>query len=687
MADRLRIAELDFDTIKQNLKTFLNQQSEFTDYDFEGSGLNILLDVLAYNTHYQAYYLNMVANESFLDTALLRDSVISQSKILGYVPYSRKSPRALINFTANTSSNVSATLTIPKGYRFLSEQIDGVSYGFVTLEEVKVTKVNNDFTFFNLPIHEGQFVTYNFTHTESTNPKQVYTLPDTEIDTTTITVKVQPSNSNTDISVYTLATDSSNTISNSEVFYLQEGKSRQYDIYFGNNVIGKKLPDGAILTVQYLVTNGEIANKANNFVATETLVDSLGDTQTNFIIEPVSAASGGAERESVDEIKFSAPIQYTTQNRLVTAKDYESYIKKNYPSIDSLSVWGGEDEIPKVYGKVFISLKPKDNYYLSEVEKQRILDEIVKPKSIISISAEIRDPDFLYILLNNQVKYDSKKTTSTESQLSTQIRNAVVSYKQTYLNKFNAIFALSKLQDQIDNVDTNAIIGSETTVKLQKRIVPELNQSSNYTITFGVPIKRGTLTDRLTTTEFSVFDASGVIRTSIIEEIPQSFTGVSSVEIINPGYGYTSTPTVTISGDGIGATAEAIIEGGTIAQIRMVNRGTDYTRATVSITGGGGFSGLATAVIDSKIGTLRVIYYDINANRQIIDDNVGEINYDTGIITLNDLRILSVSSNDGLLRFTAVSEDGVIESTRNSIITLDDTDATSIVTTLEKMAS
>jgi hypothetical protein len=191
----------------------------------------------------------------------------------------------------------------------------------------------------------------------------------------------------------------------------------------------------------------------------------------------------------------------------------------------------------------------------------------------------------------------------------------------------------------------------------------------------------------LTTTEFSVYDPSGVIRTSIIEEIPQSFTGVSSVEIINPGYGYTSTPTVTISGDGIGATAEAIIEGGTIAQIRMVNRGTDYTRATVSITGGGGFSGLATAVIDSKIGTLRVIYYDINANRQIIDDNVGEINYDTGIITLNDLRILSVSSNDGLLRFTAVSEDGVIESTRNSIITLDDTDATSIVTTLEKMAS
>jgi hypothetical protein len=202
-----------------------------------------------------------------------------------------------------------------------------------------------------------------------------------------------------------------------------------------------------------------------------------------------------------------------------------------------------------------------------------------------------------------------------------------------------------------------------------------------------VPIKRGTLTDRLTTTEFSVSDTTGVIRTATIEEIPQSFTGVSSIEIVNAGYGYTSTPTVTISGDGTGATAEAIIEEGRITQIIMTNRGTDYTRATVSITGGGGYSGSATAVIDSKIGTLRVIYYDENANRQIINASVGEIYYDTGIIQLNDLKILSVSSTDGLLRLTAVSEEGVIESTRNVIITIDETDATSIVTTLEKMAS
>lgn len=687
MADRLRITELDFDTIKRNLRTFLNQQSEFTDYDFEGSGLSVLLDILAYNTHYQAYYLNMIANEAFMDTALLRDSVISHAKVLGYVPYSRKAPVATINFTANTTNDTAATLTIPKGFRFLSNEIDGVTYGFVTLSEVTATKANTDFTFFDLPIYEGQLASYVFNHNQATNPKQIFTLPDTNIDTTTISVSVQPSSTNTEISVYSLASDASNTSMQSEVFYLQENKGQQYQIYFGGGVIGKKLPDGAVVSVSYLITNGEAANKANNFVATETLGDSLGNSQSNFIINPVSAAAGGSERESVDEIKFSAPLQYTTQNRLVTTKDYESYIKKNYPSIDSLSVWGGEDEIPKVYGKVFISLKPKNNYYLSEAEKQRILDEIVNPKSIISIGAEIRDPDYLYILLNTFVKYDPKKTSLTETQLITQIENSIVSYKQAYLDKFGAIFSLSKLQDRIDSVETNSIIGSETTVKLQKRITPDLNKNSNYTVNFGTPIKRGTLADRLVTTEFLVYDNTQVTRTAIIEEVPQSFTGISAIEVVNAGYNYSSTPTVTISGDGTGATAEAIVEGGRITEIRITNRGVDYTRATVTITDNTGFSAVATAVIDSKIGTLRVIYYDSDANRQIINSNIGQINYDTGIITINDLKILSVSSADGLLRITVFSDENVIESTRNLIITIDTTDTTSIVTTAQKMST
>ena len=687
MADRLRVTELDFDTIKTNLKAFLKQQSEFTDYDFEGAGLSVLIDLLAYNTHYNAYYLNMVANEAFLDTALLRDSVVSHAKNFGYLPYSRKAPVAIINFLANSSTSTSSTLTLPAGYSFLSNQIDGKSYNFVVLNDTTVTKANSQFFFDGLEISEGQLITYSFNQDNGSNPKQIFTLPDNNIDTSTLKVVVSPSSTNTQITTYTQVTDVVDVTANSTVYFLQESRNGNYEIYFGNDIVGKKVPDGSIVSVTYLITNGTAANKANNFIARDTLTDSIGESLTNFVITPVSAAAGGAERESVEEIKFSAPLQYTTQNRLVTIKDYESYIKRNYPALDSLSVWGGEDEDPPIYGKVLISLKPKENYYLSSAEKQRIIDEIIDPKSIISVSAEIRDPDYLYILLNNQVKYDPKKTTLTDVALTNAIRSAIINYKNTYLNKFKAVFAVSRLQDQIDNVDINAITGSETTVRLQKRVIPELNTNANYTIRFGVPIKRGTLLNRLTSTEFQVFDNTGVRRTAIIEEVPQSFTGISSIEITNAGYGYTTAPTVTITGDGTGATAEAIIEGGRIVNIHISNRGVDYTRAIVTITGGGGFSGAAVAVVDSKVGTLRTIYYDTNANRQIIDSSVGDINYDTGIITLNDLRILSVSAADGLLRLTVESEDGVIESSRDTIITIDETDTSAIVTTVEKLTA
>ena len=247
MADRLRVTELDFDTIKTNLKTFLNQQSEFTDYDFDGSGLNVLLDILAYNTHYNAYYLNMVANESFLDTALLRDSVVSHAKSLNYVPHSMKAPIATINFSAKSTTSIASTLTIPAGFSFLSNQIDSKVYNFVVLQEVTATKANSSFYFENLDIYEGQLITYSFAHNQAANPKQTFTLPDANIDTTTIKVGVSPSSVNTSISVYTNVTDISDVTTTSEVYYLQENKGGKYQIYFGNNIVGKALPDGAVV--------------------------------------------------------------------------------------------------------------------------------------------------------------------------------------------------------------------------------------------------------------------------------------------------------------------------------------------------------------------------------------------------------------------------------------------------------
>lgn len=683
MVDRLRITELDFDTIKSNLKTFLNQQAEFTDYDFEGSGLSVLIDLLAYNTHYNAYYLNMVANEAFLDTALLRDSAVSHAKTLNYVPHSARAPVAIIDFTVESNTTTSATMTLNQGFSFLSNQIDSKSYNFVVLDDVTVTKSNTEFVFENLEIYEGQLVSYNFTYNQSSNPKQIFTLPDDNIDTTTLKVTVTPNAGNTATTVYNKVTEILDIDATSEVFFLQEERNGKYQIYFGNDVVGKSLADGSVVTATYLLTNGEAANKANNFVATASVVDSLNNSLTDFTINPISAASGGSARESVDDIKFSAAAQFSTQNRLVTFKDYESYILNNYPNLDSVSVWGGEENTPPVYGKVFVSLKPTNNYFISETEKQRIIDEIISPKSIVAVQTEILDPEYLYLIIENSVQYDSKKTTSSETAIKQIIRDAILGYRDRELNKFGARFILSKLQDDVDETDMNSILGSETVVRVQKRFEPSLNSSQAYTINFNVPLHRGTISNKLVSSEFVVNDSNGIARTVTFEEIPQSYSGISSISISNPGTGYTTAPTVTITGDGVGATATATVVNGSIQSIEVTNRGIDYTRAIVTISGGNGYGATATAVIDARTGALRTIYYDTNAERQVVDSTAGTIDYDSGIVTINDINIRSVVTSDGLIRLSIESEKGIIQSVRNTIITVDEEDPTSIVTTLE----
>ena len=367
---------------------------------------------------------------------------------------------------------------------------------------------------------------------------------------------------------------------------------------------------------------------------------------------------------------------------MVTVKDYESYIKSKYPSIDSLSVWGGETESPPVYGKVYIALKPKTNYFISELEKARIISEIIGPKSIVSVQAEIRDPEYLYLLIESSVQYDPRKTVSTEGAIKTAIRNAIISYQTTNLNNFGASFVLSKLQDSIDQTDLNSVIGSETTVRVQRRFVPQLNTSASYTINFNVPLHRGTITNKLTSSEFTITDTTGTIRTAQFDETPQSYTGISEIQVVNPGSGYTTAPTVTINGDGSNATAEATIVNGRIQKITITNRGIEYTRATVTISGGDGYGAEALAVIDAKVGTLRTIYYDSLAQRQIINADAGKIYYDTGIVVINDIKFLTINSTDELIRMTIEAEKGIIESNRNTIITIDTTDPAAIVTTL-----
>jgi hypothetical protein len=675
--NRLQVTDLDFDTIKNNLKTYLQGQSEFTDYNFEGSGLNILLDILAYNTHYNAYYLNMVANESFLDSAILRNSVVSHAKLIGYVPQSSTAPRAIINLTVPTGSNTADTLTLTRGFSFKTNLLENVSYNYTLLEDVTVDKVGQDFNFRNLEIFEGQLVGYRYVYNQSSNPKGLFTIPNEDIDTGTLQVSVQVSASNTSVSYYTLATDILNVTGESEVFYLQEGKNQKYEVYFGNGTAGKALNDGAVINISYLATSGDASNKSSNFVVASTIV---GFSQ--YQITVVSEASGGALRESIDTIKTNSVLSYSTQNRLVTVKDYEAYLLKNYPAIESVSVWGGEDEIPPVYGKVFVSMKPKENYFISSLEKTKIIENIIKPKSMISVQTEIRDPDFLYLKLQNKVRYDKRKTLYSEEQLKNLIKSAIFNYSQLNLNKFGSTLVLSKLQDFIDAVDINSIIGSETTLRLEKRFEPTLNFTKTYEVFFDAKLHRGTVLNRLTSSEFVINDDFGVARNAIIEEISESYTGISTISVTNAGYGYTSVPTVTITGDGFGAEARATIVNGKVQSIEILNRGINYTKAVISISGASGFGAEAIAVLDARFGTLRTVYFNELAERQTINSKAGTIDYDTGLVTISDIRIISVSTDDNTLRLGVESEDGIISSKRNTIITIDTINPSSVVTDL-----
>jgi len=676
------ITDLDFDTIKSNLKTFMKAQYEFSDYDFDGSGLSVLLDILAYNTHYNAYYLNMVANESFLDTAVLRDSVVGHAKTLGYIPHSAKAARAVVNITVPDDDATPGTLTLLRGTKFRSSLLDNISYNFVLAKDTTVSKVDTDYIFEDLEIFEGAYTTFNYTYNASTNPSATFVLTSKNIDTTTLRVSVRESIGNTSAEVYELVTDVLNVTQTSPVYFLEENRDQYFQIRFGDDVIGKALPDGAIVTVNYLITSGSLANKVNGFALSDYILNSV-----NYTVETVEPAAGGSNRETVDSIKYNAVAQFSTQNRLVTTKDYEVLLKKNYPNIDAISVWGGEDEVPAVFGKMFVSLKPKDGYYFSETEKQAIINDVINPKAIVSVTTEIRDPDYLYLLVGTKVKYDPKKTTLTADALKLLVAAQVYVYRDTYLNDFNSSIIISKLQEHIDNVD-NSVLGNDVTLRLQKRFEPNIGTTASYTLDFGVPIARGTSSlDKLQSTAFSVLDTSGALRSVSFEEVPQSFTGISEILVANPGYDYTSDPIITITGDGSGAEAKATVVNGRIQSIQLTRRGTDYSRAVVTITDATGKSAAATAVVDAKLGTLRTVYYDVNAERKVVNDTAGEVNYLTGVITINDTIIQSVDSPDGFIRVTVESDEGLVQSIRNTILTLDDADPSAVEVTMVRSSS
>ena len=476
MATKLQVTELDFDDIKTNLKTYMKNQTEFSDYNFEGSGLSVLIDALAYNTHYLGMNANMAVNEAFLDTATLRSSVVSHAKTLGYTPRSARAPIAYLNVTINNSTL--ASITVAKGTKFTT-QIDGTSYAYVVNANQTTTPVNGVLRFSNLPVYEGSLVTAKYT-VDSSNIEKRYMVTDNRADTTTLKVSVQNSASDATTTVYTLATDITQVTATSNVYFLQEADGGKYEVYFGDDVVGTKPTDGNIIIIEYIVTNKAKSNGAKTFSGT-----SVGG-ESNITIATVAASAGGAEPETIESIKYNAPLDYASQGRAVTTEDYKVIIPKVFADTKAVQVWGGEDNNPPIYGQVFVSIKTTSGINLTQAQKDVITTSLDK-YNIASVRPTIVDPETTKIKLNTTFKYNANVTTKTGTELETLVRSTLNTYNTNDLEKFDGVFRFSKLSRLIDAADV-AILSNISTVRIQKTITPQLNTLQKYTIDFANPL-------------------------------------------------------------------------------------------------------------------------------------------------------------------------------------------------------
>jgi len=471
---KLQISELDFENIKASLKRFLSNQNEFKDYDFEGSSLSILLDVLSYNTHYLSYNANFVANEMFLDTAELRSSVASLAKLVGYTPISARAPVADLKIVINDGSG--STITIPAGTKF-SSVIDEVSYSFVTIGEKVIQPVDGVYTAQSLNVYEGTYVSYNYV-VNTSDVDQRFLIPSDKVDTTTIRVTVQNSSSDLTVNTYTKATSITELDSTSKVFFLQEAEDGQYEIYFGDGVIGKKLDDDNIVTISYVVTNQTEANGASSF----NVLGSIAGF-TDIIITVNSNAQGGSEPETIESIRKNVPNFYSSQDRAVTIEDYKSKVKQLYANTQAVSAWGGENAETPFYGRVYISILPTSGSNLTESTKARIVTDL-KKYSVASVTPVIVDPEITNVLLTSTVKFDEKTTTKTADTLKSNVIDTITNYNLNTLQKFDTMFRHSKLTGLIDDTD-ESILSNITTVRLRKSFVPTIGSSTKYTINFA----------------------------------------------------------------------------------------------------------------------------------------------------------------------------------------------------------
>ena len=589
----LNVSSLDFDTLKSNLKSFLSNQSVFKDYDFEGSNINVLLDVLSYNSYLNSFYLNMVASEMFLDSAQKYDTVVSHAKELNYVPISTSSSQANISVTFETVG-LSGKLTVPKGTRFSGTNSNN-SFEFVTRDSYVVFSANNTYQA-NLEVYEGSYFQDSFIF-DTTQETLLFKLSNKNIDLDSLTVKVTENNG-ANVYYFSRAENLFRVNKDSEVFFVQAADNNLYEILFGDDVLGRKPQHLSTITAEYIVNNGKSSDGVTKFG----IIDDISNINYGRVNVPkittLTKSSGGSDQESLTSVKYNAPRHFAAQYRAISTDDYASIILSKFGGrISDIVVYGGQELEPKQYGRVVLSLKYAEGTIVPDYIKNEIqnylLDYVALPNRVI-----IKDPEYLYCKIDSIIQYDKTVTTKFPNDIKSVVLNAIKGFSEDHLEKFGKDFRYSKFVAHIDNSDTS-ITSNNTEVKIIKKIYPLLNFETSYVI---------------------------------------EYNNAAEYEGIYPGKSMSDEPVLTSSGF-----------------TYVSSDGTEYTNSYIQ---------------DNSQGTL-IVYTYINSIYTVLNDNIGTIDYDTGIVKLNKLKV-SYYSNNISLYLNPRDKDIIINKSKILLIDLND---------------
>ena len=478
-SSQINVTDLDFESIADNLKSYLQGQNHLKDYDFEGSTMSVLVDLLAYSSHIGAINTNIAGSELFLDSAQMRKNVVSRAKDLGFVPASEKASSATIDVSIKNVRNADGTyptvseMAMTRGTR-LSTVFDGLTYEFVVPNTVNPTQNGTTYTYSSVPIIQGTYATDQFVFDgQVPNPK--FVLSNERVDRTQLNVSV---NSAGTTDTYTLSTDVSNITTTSKAYYVQENEEGFVEIYFGDGVLGKQLLDGDVITVTYIIVDDIHCDGSKDFV-----LESSINGYTDSTITTTAVSNGGAEKESIESIKFKATKFYTSQNRLVTLNDYKAKVSEYYPNADAVAVWGGEDNNPPEYGKVFLAIKPLNSDYLSDTEKTAIKGKL-NSLNMLTVRPEIVDAEIVKVLISTTFKYNARATTLSEGELETLVELTINNFDRDNLTNFDSIFRHSNLIKAIDDAESS-ILSNTTNIRLKKSLATKVSQLIGYSLTTG----------------------------------------------------------------------------------------------------------------------------------------------------------------------------------------------------------